>query len=86
MEEILFKTEQVQDRDEVAAYLQRIVDKLKSGETIALKGGGQEITLDIPDGLEFEVKVEEEAGERSLEFELEWDDSDTGTEDRLEIS
>lgn len=86
MEEILFEMEEEKSRDEVAAYLQRIVDKLESGESIALKGGGDEVDVDVPDRLEFEVKVEEEAGERSLEFELEWSGSEDGAGDGLEIA
>lgn len=88
MEKTLLKTEQTQTRDEVAAYLQRVVDKLQSGETIALQGGGESVSLDVPDQLEFEVQVEEESssGELSLEFELEWNGSDAGTSDQLDIS
>lgn len=88
MEQTVLKTEQTQSRDEVAAYLRRIADKLQEGEPITVQGGGESASLDIPDRLEFEVKVEEEtaSGEMSLELELEWGESQTDDEGGLEIS
>lgn len=87
MERTLLKTEQVLGREEVAERLQQFVEKLQSGETINLQGGENELSLDVPEQVEFEVKVEEESsGDMSLELELEWGGASTETSDTLEIS
>jgi amphi-Trp domain-containing protein len=86
MEKTLLKAEKVQSRDEVAAYLQRVVEKLQSGDSIVVRGGGDEVNVEIPDRVEFEVKVEEEADETSIEFELEWTGGDADADEALDIS
>ncbi len=83
----VFKTEQMEERDAVADYLQQVVDRLRSGEQLTLHDGENDVTLDVPDRVEFEVQVEEESsGEMSLEFELEWNGAHEDTTDTLEIS
>ena len=80
-EEVLFKSESDQSREEIAAYLRKVADNLDSGDGITLKAGGESVTLNPPSRPTFEVKAEREgpAGnmtERSVEFELEWDERD----------
>jgi len=80
-EEVLFKSESVQSREEIASYLRKVADNLDSGNAISLKAGSESVTLNPPTQPTFEVKAEREgpAGnmtERSIEFELEWDEDD----------
>jgi amphi-Trp domain-containing protein len=88
-EEVLFKSEQRMSREQIASYLQTVVDKLNSGEPVTLQAGGDSVTLDPPAQPTFEVKAEREGPtngpkELSIEFELEWpEDGDDGGE--LEI-
>ncbi|PSP94738.1 amphi-Trp domain-containing protein [Halobacteriales archaeon QS_4_62_28] len=76
-EEVLFESEAMHSTGEVADYLRRVADNLDAGDAIALKAGGQSVTMTPPDRVEFEVKAEREGpasgdGELSIEFELEW--------------
>ena len=92
-EKTLFETESKFDRADIADYLRKVADSLESGEPITLKAGDQSVTLDPPQRLTFEVEAEREGpiggpGELSLEFELEWDERDSGksgTDGDLEI-
>jgi amphi-Trp domain-containing protein len=86
-EEVLFKSESDQSREDIAAYLRKVADNLENGDAITLKAGSESVTLNPPARPTFEVKAEREgpAGnmtERSIEFELEWDENDgeTGSE------
>ena len=79
-EEVLFKSESDQSREEIASYLRKVADNLDSGDAITLKAGSESVTLNPPARPTFEVKAEREgpAGnmtERSVEFELEWDEN-----------
>ncbi|WP_225334764.1 amphi-Trp domain-containing protein [Halomicrobium urmianum] len=73
-EEVLFETESTRSRADVAAYLRTVADRLEDGDALSLNAGNQSVTLDPPETVEFEVKAERENGERSVEFELEWDE------------
>jgi amphi-Trp domain-containing protein len=90
-EEVLFKSEQTQSRSEIATLLRRVADNLDSGESITLRAGSEEVTMDPPERPTFEVKAEREGpvdgpGELSVEFELEWDeDGSDGGSGSLEI-
>jgi amphi-Trp domain-containing protein len=74
-EVILFESEQKTDLQSAATFLHQLADKLAQNQ-VKLRQGEQEITLDIPNNLVLEIKVEEEVKkkrtERSLELELEW--------------
>ncbi|KOX94039.1 amphi-Trp domain-containing protein [Haloarcula rubripromontorii] len=92
-EEVLFKSESDQSREEIASYLRTVADNLDGGTDITLKAGSETVTLSPPARPTFEVKAEREgpAGnmtELSVEFELEWDESDAedgGGSGQLEI-
>jgi amphi-Trp domain-containing protein len=88
-EEVLFKSERKQSREEIAAYLQTVSDKLSAGETITLRANDEEVTLDPPSQSTFEVKVEREIEgsdtELSIEFELEWNEGKSDTTHSLDI-
>ncbi|EMA08937.1 amphi-Trp domain-containing protein [Haloarcula quadrata] len=80
-EEVLFKSESNQSREAIASYLRKVADNLDSGNDITLKAGSETVTLAPPARPTFEVKAEREgpAGnmtELSVEFELEWDETD----------
>ncbi|WP_327053802.1 amphi-Trp domain-containing protein [Halomicrococcus gelatinilyticus] len=81
-EEVLFKTEQRQTREDVAAYLRTVADKLERGDEISLSAGGESVALAVPPQPTFEVKAEREGTapntELSVEFELEWDENQDG--------
>lgn len=82
-EEVLFKSESRMDRAEIASYLRQVADNLDSGDDISLKSGQESVTLNPPSRPTFEVKAEREGPEggpyeRSIEFELEWDEGDEG--------
>jgi len=82
-EEVLFESEQSITRADVATYLRTVADNLEAGEAITLQAGEQAVTLEPPARPTFEVKAEREgpvdgAGELSIEFELEWDETASG--------
>jgi amphi-Trp domain-containing protein len=85
MEETVFETEGRMARSEIAEYLRAVAESLDRGATITLSAGDQEVTLDPPAEPTFEVKAEHEGPEgamteRSVEFEIEWDESEEGGE------
>ncbi|RZH68744.1 amphi-Trp domain-containing protein [Natrinema altunense] len=91
-EEVLFKSETDRSRAEIASLLRRVADNLADGESITLTAGADSVTLEPPARPTFEVKAEREGpadgpGELSIEFELEWDETDgaDGGSDALEI-
>jgi amphi-Trp domain-containing protein len=84
-EEVLFKSESTQSRAEIATYLRTVAANLENGDDIALSAGGESVTLDPPSRPTFEVKAEREGPpegptELSIEFELEWGETDESGE------
>jgi len=81
-ETVLFKSQERKSRQEIAQSLRLVADKLEHGN-LQLRAGSQELSLDFPETMSLEIKVEEELKtrpKRSLELELEWypDDSEGG--------
>jgi len=80
-EEVLFKSESTQSREEIADYLRAVADKLSGREEITLSAGNDSVTMAVPDRPTFEVKAERETDssggnpELSLELEIEWDEN-----------
>lgn len=73
-ETVLFKSEEKKSRNEAAAILRQITDKLETG-SLSLQQGNESLNLDFPQSITLEIKAEEESGnriKRSLEIELEW--------------
>lgn len=68
MERVLFEMESKISGAEISEYLRKIADKVESGESIKLGSEGQAVEIDTDRPAEFEVKVEEEDGEESLEL------------------
>lgn len=82
-DEVLFRSESSKRCIDVAEYLRTVADRLERGETITLIEGEQSVTLDPPERASFEVTAEregsdDESGELSLEFELEWPEGASG--------
>ena len=79
-EEVLFKSETRQDRNEIAAHLRDVAAKLEADGELTLAGGGESVTMSVPASATFEVKAERETGsgpdELSVEFEIEWAEGD----------
>lgn len=92
-EEVLFKSETDQSREQIAEYLRTVADSLEDGGPITLRAGDEEVRLDPPGRPTFEVKAEKEGpegemDERSVEFEIEWyvgEKEEGGSGGRLEI-
>lgn len=92
-EEVLFKSETDESREEIAKYLRTVADSLEDGGPITLRAGDKEVSLDPPGRPTFEVKAEKEGpegsmDERSVEFEIEWyvgEESEGGSGGPLEI-
>ncbi|MFC7134558.1 MULTISPECIES: amphi-Trp domain-containing protein [Salinibaculum] len=85
-ETVLFESERKETLAAVASYMRTVADKLESGDPVTLEAGGESVTLDPPETVEFEVKAEREgpadgAGELSLELEIEWDENADGESD-----
>ncbi len=72
---LLFESEERRDRQDVAAFLHALADKLAEGQ-IVLQRGGEQTHLTVPATVTLEIKAEESARrgrpKRSLEIELEW--------------
>lgn len=87
-EEVLFETERRQSRTESATYLRTVADRLEDGDSLTLRAGDEELTLEVPSQVDFEVKAERETGngtEYSVEFELEWEAGADSEDSTLEI-
>lgn len=72
MEETVFEVEKKMSNQEIAEYLKNIAGKVEKGEAIKLESDGQKVELATDRDAEFEIKVEHEDGEESLELEIEW--------------
>ncbi|WP_436931119.1 amphi-Trp domain-containing protein [Halosimplex halobium] len=84
-EEVLFKSESDQTREEIASYLRSVADKLERGDAVTLRSGSESVTMEPPARPTFEVKAEREGavdapGELSIEFELEWNENGDGAD------
>lgn len=80
MERVLFEMESKMNGAEIAEYLRKIADKVERGESIKLGSDNQTVELDTDRPAEFEVKVEEEDVEESLELEIEWNNNSESSE------
>lgn len=75
-EKVLFESEERRDLRSVAAFLCDLADKMEAN-AVVLRKGDEEIPVEIPNNVEFEIKLEEEEKKggrvkRSLEVEIEW--------------
>ena len=76
----LFKSEERKKRSEVSEFLHQIAERIASGEVV-LRQGTEDLVLQIPENLIFEVQVEDEDKkskgiQHSLEIAIKWFDHD----------
>lgn len=70
-EEVVFENEEKLSRLEIAEKLRSIADGVEEG-SVRLSSGSDSVEVMPAESSEFEVKVEREGNEISLELELEW--------------
>lgn len=73
-EKVLMKSEETRSRGQVAEFLHTIASKIETG-ALTLRQGTDELTLEVPETLKLELKVEEKTGaspKMQVEIELEW--------------
>lgn len=85
MEKVLLKDEQKISKEEIAEKLVKISQGVKRGD-LTLNSGEEQVAMEFSDAPEFEIKVEEEGSEMSLELEIEWDKNKKGKSGGVEIS
>lgn len=85
MEKVLLKDEQKISKEEIAEKLVKISQGVKRGD-LTLNSGQEQVIMEFSDTPEFEIKVEEEGDEVSLELEIEWDKNEEGKSGGVEIS
>jgi amphi-Trp domain-containing protein len=73
---ILIKNEVRMSREEAAAFLRQLADKLESGQ-VHMVQGNREVALNVPAQVVLEVQVDDKpkprkGTKRSLEVEIEW--------------
>lgn len=81
-EEVLFEVEKPMSNGEIAENLRNVADKIESGEPINLESESNSVVLETDRSAVFEIKVEREHDEESLELEIEWE---KGKSEDLEI-
>jgi amphi-Trp domain-containing protein len=78
---VLFKSEERKDLKDIAAFLRQLADKIEAG-VIVLQRGEEEIRLELPASVEFEIQADEKpkqlGKQQSLEIELEWIEGESG--------
>jgi amphi-Trp domain-containing protein len=78
----LVKSEGRVARNDAAAFLRELADKVEAGRVV-LRRCGEELTLALPESLVLEIQADEEVKgargmQRSLEIELEWREGEEG--------
>ncbi len=72
---VLVKSELRKTLPEVASFLRELADKVETGQ-ITLMQAGQEVTVELPDSIDFELEYYEQPKKhglkKQLEIELEW--------------
>lgn len=72
---IHFKSEELKDRNGVAAFLRELADKIENNDVL-LRRGMKEVRLNVPDtlalGLESEQRKKKGKTKHSFEIEMEW--------------
>ena len=61
-------------REEAARELRKLADSLARHNSLDMVRGGVRVNVKVPDEvtLEFEVEIESESGESSIEVEISW--------------
>jgi amphi-Trp domain-containing protein len=76
---VLVKSDQRKSLPDVASFLRELADKIESGQ-VTLVQGGQDVVIDLPNTLSFELEYYEQPKKqglkKQLEIELEWKEGD----------
>lgn len=76
---VIVKSDLRKNLPDVAAFLRELADKVETG-TITLVQGGQDVVIDLPETISFELEYYEQPKKRGLknqlEIELEWTEGD----------
>lgn len=73
-EELLFESKEIKTSDEVAQLFRQIAGKLEAGK-LKLQNRESEVDIEFPEKVKFEIKHEEEHGnklERSFKIKMKW--------------
>ncbi|MGC9357523.1 MAG: amphi-Trp domain-containing protein [Anaerolineae bacterium] len=81
----LFESTERKEIQEIASFLQQLANKLRKGDSqIALSRGENNVTVELPDRMLFDVVVEEKprklGAERRLTLTITWDEERTAEE------
>jgi len=72
---VLVKSDQRKNLADSAAFLRDLADKVESGK-VTLVQGGQDVVIDLPESVSFELEYYEQPKKhgvkKQLEIELEW--------------
>ena len=72
---VLVKSDLRKNLQDSAAFLRELADKVESGQ-VTLTQGGQDVVVDLPETLSFEVEYYEQPKKhgmkKQLEIELQW--------------
>lgn len=72
---IHLKSKERRGRSQLAAFFRELAAKIESNDVV-LQQGDEQVTLNLPDSVEFEIEVEEKekrgGNEFEIEIELEW--------------
>lgn len=76
---VIVKSDLRKNLPDVAAFLRELADKVETG-TITLVQGGQDVVIDLPETISFELEYYAQPKKRGLknqlEIELEWTEGD----------
>lgn len=88
MEETIFETKNTHPREEIADYLEQVSESLRAGR-MTLVAGDEEITVEPSHeavfGAEVERKKDDDGTTMCVEFEIEWQEGDEGTDTNVEL-
>ena len=72
---VIVKSELLQKLPDVAVFLRELADKVEGGQ-ITLVQGGQDVVVDLPANVEFEIEYYEQPKKqglkKQLEIEIQW--------------
>ena len=76
---VIVKSDLRKNLPDVAAFLRELADKVETG-TVTLVQGGQDVVIDLPETVSFELEYYEKPKKsglkKQLEIELEWTEGD----------
>ena len=76
---VIVKSDLRKNLPDVAVFLRELADKVETG-TVTLVQGGQDVVIDLPETVSFELEYYEQPKKhglkKQLEIELEWTEGD----------